>query len=92
MTSGPSGTSFYTGEGDPQAFQAYNDGNYFLKQSKYDQAIPYFTEAIQREPGYWEAHVGRADAYRFLGRNDLALRDYNEGVRLRPNNPLLTLA
>lgn len=87
MTSGPSGTSFYTGDGDPLAFQAYNDGDYFLKQSKYDQAIPYFAEAIRRRPDYWYAYVGRADAYRFLGRNDLALHDYDEAVRLKSNNP-----
>jgi tetratricopeptide (TPR) repeat protein len=86
ITSGPSGTSFYTGEGDPLAFQADNDGNYFLQQSKYDQAILYFTEAIRRNPNYEEAYLGRGAAYAGLERAYLAFEDYNAAVRLRPDD------
>ena len=87
VTSGPSGTSFYFGEGDPMAFQAYNDGNYFLHQSNYSQAVAYFTEAIRRNPNYADAYLNRGTAYDGLGRNDLALQDFGAVIRLRPTEP-----
>ncbi|MDQ3800107.1 MAG: winged helix-turn-helix domain-containing protein [Acidobacteriota bacterium] len=51
---------------DPRAFQAYQQGLYFLnKRSKESllRAIEFFQQAIQLDPNYAPAHAGLADCY-----------------------------
>jgi TolB-like protein/Tfp pilus assembly protein PilF len=54
---------------DPQANEAYLRGRYFGNQftvEGYGKALVYFQQALDRDPGFAEAHSGLADSYYFL--------------------------
>ena len=55
---------------DSSAHEAYLQGRYLWNrrtQRALDESIRYFTQAIEREPGYTDAYAGRAEAYTVLG-------------------------
>ncbi len=55
---------------DPAAHEAYLQGRYFWNRRSrpaLEEAIRYFTEAIEKEPRYAQAYAGRADAYVVIG-------------------------
>jgi len=55
---------------DPAAHEAYLQGRYLWNrrtQRALEEAIRYFTQAIEKDPRYAEAYAGRADAYIVLG-------------------------
>jgi TolB-like protein len=55
---------------DPEAYEAYLKGNYFLLKfipGGPHKAIEYFRFAIKKEPNYGAAYAGLADAYGHLG-------------------------
>jgi TolB-like protein/DNA-binding winged helix-turn-helix (wHTH) protein/Flp pilus assembly protein TadD len=54
---------------DPQAYELYLKGRFFLNQSRLNsimKAIEFFEEAIRKDPNYALAHSGLADCYRNL--------------------------
>src|SRR5262249_21785619 len=55
---------------DPQAYENYLKGRYFLNKRTSDglrTAIKYFRQAIENDRGYAEAYSGLADAYALAG-------------------------
>src|SRR5439155_7051173 len=53
---------------------------------QFDKAITAYTAAIDRDPKYAFAYIGRGDAYLAKGEADRALEDYDHAVRLDPSN------
>lgn len=53
---------------------------------QFDKAIEAYTAAIDRDSKYSFAYLGRGDAYLAKGDVDRALLDYDQAVRLDPNN------
>ncbi len=49
------------------------------------KAIEYFNNAIQIEPGYAKAYIGRGFTYYKLGQYQRAIDDYTEAIRLGQN-------
>jgi TolB-like protein/DNA-binding winged helix-turn-helix (wHTH) protein/Tfp pilus assembly protein PilF len=55
---------------DPAAHEAYLQGRYLWNrrtQPALEEAIRYFTQAIERDPRFAQAYAGRADTYTVLG-------------------------
>ena len=56
---------------NPEAYELYLKGRFLLSQwgaeENIRKAIPYFEEAVQKEPTYAAAHAGKAFAYLQLG-------------------------
>jgi tetratricopeptide (TPR) repeat protein len=50
------------------------------------KAIAHFTKAIERDPNYSFAYIGRGDAYLAGGDSDRAISDYDRAVRTDPSN------
>jgi tetratricopeptide (TPR) repeat protein len=63
-----------------------------IKTGSYDAAIADFTQAIQLEPGYAEAYLGRGQAYGLKSEYDFsaanydpAIADLNKAIELKPD-------
>ncbi len=56
-----------------------------MTPTKYDQAIAYYTEAIERNPNDRYAYNNRGVAYSDQGEYDLAMADYNKALQLNPD-------
>jgi tetratricopeptide (TPR) repeat protein len=61
-------------------------GDTFFKESKYNQAIADYTEALRLNPESARAYGSRGDAYRGKKEYDQAIADYTEALRLNPNS------
>lgn len=57
-----------------------------MSRGKFTQAAATYTKAINRDPNYSDAYLGRGDAYRAAGELDKALADYEHAAHLDPNN------
>lgn len=62
----------------------------YLRQSKWEKAIYAATKALALAPENLKALYRRAEAYLELGRNQLAARDINVALDLRPEGKLET--
>ncbi len=51
----------------------------------YDQAIGYFTDAIQSNPRYAEAYYNRGYCYELLGNIEAARKDYQQALSIKTN-------
>jgi tetratricopeptide (TPR) repeat protein len=58
----------------------------YLNNEQYDKAIGAYTEAIQRNPKFSLAYIGRGDVYLAKNDYDRALADYEQASRLDPRN------
>ena len=67
---------------------AYDKGVDLLESGDYRSAIPHLREAIRSNPSYHFAHYWLGNAYEKLGRNDEAIAEYKEALRLDPSNTL----
>ena len=56
------------------------------KESRHQEAIASYDEAIRLKPGIEEAYYNRGIAKRQLGRHEDAIADYDEAIRLKPDN------
>ena len=56
-----------------------------------DNAIPYFTSRIERNPKDWDAYLRRAESEHSLNQRDAAISDYTRAIALHPNEPFLFL-
>ncbi|MBT3509009.1 MAG: CHAT domain-containing protein [Nitrospina sp.] len=63
---------------------AYDKGVDLLESGDYRSAIPHLREAIRSNPSYHFAHYWLGNAYEKLGRNDEAVAEYKEAIRLEP--------
>ncbi len=72
----------------------YQQGMDLSKAGKYQDAIPFFTKAIEANPGSARAFEWRAYAWSVLGKQDKAAADFDEAIRLEPGStrPYLTRA
>jgi tetratricopeptide (TPR) repeat protein len=56
-----------------------------LAPGKYDQAIPFFDEALAIDPNSWNAYLYRGIANQNLGKLDDALGDFQVAAQLKPD-------
>ncbi len=62
----------------------YSQGEYFLSQNKYPEAINGYTEAVRLKSNYSEAYYGRAVTYEMQGNYKSALGDYKNTLNITP--------
>ena len=78
-----------TPKDDPREYYYEARADYYLKKGDCDDAVRDYTEAIRLKPDYQYSYSQRAEAYRKLGKNDLAEADEKkarelEGVETGP--------
>ena len=56
-----------------------------------DDAIPYFTSRIERNPKDWDAYLRRAESEHALNQREAAIADYTRAIELHPDEPFLFL-
>jgi tetratricopeptide (TPR) repeat protein len=61
-----------------------NRGVLRVRQERFEDAIADLKSAIKRKPNAYQAYVNLAQAYRRLGKLDLALEDLHRAVQLEP--------
>lgn len=64
--------------------QEFRDGKEYSKQLNYGEAVKKYSEAIKKNPDYWEFYVYRGAAYGNLNQIDLAIHDLSYGLELIP--------
>lgn len=52
-------------------------------------AIGFYNKSLERNPNYATAHMRLAEAYEAFGKTDLALKEYQEVVKIAPDNPVV---
>lgn len=57
----------------------------YFGQEKYDEAIEYYTKAIEKNDKYAFAYHDRGSAYRMTKKYQLSLSDYRKAIQLNPN-------
>jgi tetratricopeptide (TPR) repeat protein/Zn-dependent protease with chaperone function len=72
-------------------FVDWEQGRRQLSSDDANGAIERFTRALSHGE-YWQFYEARARAHRHAGNNDLALRDYEQAIRLRPYDVDLLVA
>ena len=70
---------------DAKTAAYHHRGVGFLLQTKFDQAIVEFNEALRIDPTYKRSYNSRGNAWKGKGELDIAIADYNEAIRLDPN-------
>ncbi|MEO6131849.1 MAG: tetratricopeptide repeat protein [Saprospiraceae bacterium] len=63
----------------------YNLGLSFMDENKFNEALEYYTKAIELKPAYPEALVNRGNIFRTGNQYAAALVDYNKAIEARPN-------
>lgn len=61
----------------------FNEGVDALEKSNYNDAADYFSKALMLNTTYHEAYTERARCYEKLGKNDLAVNDYNAAIAIK---------
>jgi tetratricopeptide (TPR) repeat protein len=73
------------GEETEEAEQHYNKGVELREEGLHDQAIEEYDRAIELDPDFADAYVGRGDAYYYLGEYQPAIEDYDQAIELDPD-------
>lgn len=77
---------------DPEAYQFYLKGRYFLNRSTdqdFRKSIEYFQKAVNKDPNFALAYAGLADSYAQLGSFSLVeMKDSYESARIAAMNAL----
>lgn len=55
-------------------------------KKQFEKAIDAYSNTLQHEPTNWFAYQGRADTYLSIGKQAEALADYDQALKLDPNN------
>jgi len=63
---------------------AFERGNTYKKNGKYDLAINEYSDVISLDPNFVLAYVNRGCIYSDRNEYDMAIRDYTEAIRLDP--------
>ena len=74
---------FSRSQEDPRA--DFWRGVIYLKQKKFDKAVQYLTDAINRNPVYVLSYANRGKAYLNTGDFQRALNDFNQIIRREPD-------
>lgn len=56
-----------------------------------DDAIPYFTASIERDPTNWDSYLRRAESEHASNQHQAAISDFSTAIKLRPDEPFLYL-
>ena len=72
------------------ARDAYSAGVQLNSTGEYVEAIEKFSKAISLDPLYGPAYSSRGFAYLHTGQSQAAIQDYDEAIRLAPENPNLS--
>src|SRR5437870_4991844 len=77
-----------TSDGTPQktAKQWVEQGNTHFSQSRYNEALAAYKEAIKRDAKMVPARIGRGNALLELGYYQSALDAYERAIQLKPNS------
>lgn len=70
----------------PLAIHAFNQGVQQFNARHYEQAIPFFDQAISHDANFSEAYYARGACRHYLKNSNAALTDINEAIRLNPEN------
>ena len=62
-----------------------NRGNASFDKRQYQEALSFFSKAIQIRPKSADAYISRGVAYANLGKNKSAIFDFNMAIELDPN-------
>lgn len=54
-----------------------------------DNAVPFFTSLIERNPKDWDAYLRRAESEHALNQREAAIADYTRAIELHPDEPFL---
>jgi tetratricopeptide (TPR) repeat protein len=67
------------------AVQAFNQGARHFNAREFSAAIPYFDQAIERDPQFAEAFYARGACRHYLKEPDAAVADLTQAIRLSPD-------
>lgn len=72
---------------DPESYPAYNNLGYIalVYEDKYQEAIRFFTKAIEINPSYAQGWCNRGLAYQYLKDYDKARSDYMQSKKIDPD-------
>ena len=74
----------------PAAQDAFDRGNALFEEDRCEEAMHAFTEAMSaNHPDVASCLTERGRCYSFLGKNEEALQDYDEAIRLDPDDDIL---
>jgi tetratricopeptide (TPR) repeat protein len=80
----------YTISGDDVDIRVLTSlGNCHRKLKTFDQGLPYFQKALEREPDNFYALYGIADCYRGMRRTDESLKYWLRMIELEPDNKVI---
>jgi tetratricopeptide (TPR) repeat protein len=74
-----------TEEGPGSADSLYSKGRVFLCTEDYEKALPYFREAVKKNPRYAEAYFQIGYCNVNLGRYTEAIAAFKEAIRIQPD-------
>jgi len=63
----------------------YSSGLFFLWSYDYEKALPYFEEAVKKDPNYADAYFYIGYCNRKLGRYTEAIEAYKQAIRIKPD-------
>lgn len=83
------GVSLAQSQATPVTFgECVDAGKQAFERKDFKAAEQYFTCAIKQRPEEPNVYIFRADALMALGKNDAAIKDYTQVLKLDPNNAL----
>jgi len=73
---------------DPNSYPAYNNLGYIalVYEDNYEEAVKYFSKAVELDPFYDQAWCNRGIAYYYLGEWQKARADYLQARKINPYN------
>ncbi len=69
----------------PPAWYLSNLGWAYRVSKQYEKAIETYKKCLRRQSDYWQAYIGLAVAYHFLGREEEARAAVKEGLNFNPD-------
>jgi tetratricopeptide (TPR) repeat protein len=70
-----------------EAKAAYDEGNRLCEERKLEQALAAYSRALEHFPPFYEAHDNRAFTLMELARYPEAAKEFEESIRINPDNP-----
>jgi Tfp pilus assembly protein PilF len=67
-----------------RAISHYTTGCSYFKKGQYEQAISYFSKAIELDPKYYKAYVMRGSTWCIKHDYDRGLNDFNKALEINP--------
>jgi tetratricopeptide (TPR) repeat protein len=72
---------------DSRSYPAYNNLGYiaFYYEDKYEEAVRYYSKAIEINPNYYQAWCNRGLAYEYMDEYEKAREDYLQCLKINPH-------